>query len=76
MNLVGLKYDLHHLLDKVENEQLLRTVYDFLVQGQNNANGKIWNSLTEFEQNEVFISYKESENVENLKSWENIKLKY
>ncbi|MFY8161903.1 MAG: hypothetical protein ACOVNU_11280 [Candidatus Kapaibacteriota bacterium] len=76
MDLVGLKYDLHLLLDKVENEQLLRTVYDFLVQGQNNAIGNIWNSLTEFEQNEVFISYQESENVENLKSWENIKLKY
>jgi len=76
MSLVGLKYDLHNLLDKVENEQLLRTVYDFLVQGQNNQVGSIWQSLTEDEKNEVFMSYKESENSENINKWDNIKLKY
>lgn len=75
MNLVSLKYDLHHLLDKVENEQLLRTLYDFLSQEQNKQ-GNIWSSLSEFEKSEVFMSYTESENVENLNSWDKVKLKY
>lgn len=75
MNLVSLKYDLHNLLDKVESEQLLRTVYDFLSQVQNKQ-GTIWNSLTEYEKSELFLSYAESENLENLKTWDNIKSKY
>jgi hypothetical protein len=30
MGALELKSDLHKILDKIENEQLLRTIYDFL----------------------------------------------
>ena len=35
MGTVELKSDIHKILDRIENEQLLRTIYDFLKQGEN-----------------------------------------
>jgi uncharacterized radical SAM superfamily Fe-S cluster-containing enzyme len=76
MGTVELKSDLHRILDTIENEQLLRTIYDFLKQKENAQEGQIWKTLTEEQKKEVYLSYKESENDKNLKSWEDIKKKY
>lgn len=76
MGTMELKSDLHKILDKIENEQLLRTIYDFLKQRENTQEGQIWNTLTEEQKNEVYLSYKESTEDNNLIDWDTIKKKY
>lgn len=73
MGTVELKSDLHRILDNIENEQLLRTIYDFLKQGELAEDGQIWNTLTEEQKKAVFLSYEESEDDKNLKRWEDLK---
>lgn len=76
MSTIELKSDLHKIVDKIENEQLLRAIYDFLKQGENEQEGQIWNTLTEEQKNEVYLSYKESQDDKNLIDWETVKKKY
>lgn len=76
MGTIELKSDLHKILDRIENEQLLRTIYDFLKQRENAKEGQIWNALTVDQKKEVYLSYEESQDDKNLKAWETIKNKY
>lgn len=76
MSTIELKSSLHKILDKIDNEQLLRTIYDFLKQREHLNEGEIWKTLTEEQKKEVYLSYEESENDSNLRSWETIKKKY
>ncbi len=76
METVDLKSNLHQILDKIDNEQLLRSIYEFLKEREDSYAGQIWNSLTEQQKKEVYQSYEESEHDENLKSWEDVKKKY
>ncbi|WP_276373971.1 hypothetical protein [Chryseolinea sp. H1M3-3] len=76
MGTIELKSDLLRILNKIEDEQLLRAVYDFLKQGERAEEGQIWKTLTEEQKKEVYASYEESQDDKNLTSWENIKKKY
>jgi predicted HAD superfamily phosphohydrolase len=76
MGTVELKSSLLRILEKIEDEELLRTVYDFLKQSQNPEVGKIWESLSEDQRKEVYQSYKDSEDDDNLTSWNDVKKKY
>lgn len=76
MGTIELKSDLHKILDRIENEQLLRTIYDFLKQRENAQEGLIWKTLTEEQKKKVYLSYEESHVEENLIDWETIKRKY
>ncbi len=76
MGTIELKTDLHKILDRIENEQLLRTIYDFLKQRENAQEGQIWRTLTEEQMKEVYLSYEESQDDKNLIDWETIKRKY
>ncbi len=70
MGTIELKSDLHKILDRIENEQLLRTIYDFLKQSENAKEGQIWKTLTEEQKKEVYLSYEESQDDKNLIDWE------
>ncbi|MBX2894097.1 MAG: hypothetical protein KF763_01550 [Cyclobacteriaceae bacterium] len=74
MSTLELKSDLHKILDEIENEELLKAIYDFLKQPGNSKS--FWDNLTEAQKQEVYLSYKESEENENLISWDNLKNKY
>lgn len=76
MGTIELKSDLHKILDKIDNEQLLRTVYDFLKQSQTTAEGEIWKTLTEEQKKEVYLSYEESQDDEKLIDWDSLKKKF
>jgi hypothetical protein len=76
MGTIELKSDLHKILDKIDNEQLLRTVYDFLKQSQTTAEGEIWNTLTEEQKKEVYLSYEESQDDKKLIDWDSLKKKF
>lgn len=76
MGTVELKSDLHKILDRIDNEQLLKTIHDFLVQRENAKDGQIWESLSAEQKEEVLLSYEESQDDKNLINWESIKKKY
>lgn len=76
MGATQLKSDLVKILDGIEDEQLLQTVYDFLKQSESKEVGQIWATLTEDQKMEVYSSYEESKNDNILISWEHIKKKY
>lgn len=73
MGTFELKSNLHKLVDKINNEELLRTIYDFLKLRENSEEGRIWKTLTEEQKKEVFLSYEESENEANLTSWDDVR---
>jgi hypothetical protein len=76
MGTIELKSDLLRILDKIEDEQLLRVVYDFLKQGESAEVGQIWNTLTDEQKKEVYASYEESQDDKNLTTWEDVKKKH
>lgn len=71
-----MKSELHKILDRIDSEQLLRTVYDFLKHNENSEEGQIWKTLTQEQKKEVFLSYEESCDNKNLISWEDIEKKF
>ena len=76
MGTIEMKSDLHKILDKIENEQLLRTIYDFLKQSENVEEGLIWKTLTEEQKREIYLSSEESHVDKNLIDWEDVKKKF
>lgn len=60
MGTIELKSNLRKILDGIEDEQLLRAVYDFLKQRENREVGQIWKTLTDEQKKEVYASYEES----------------
>jgi hypothetical protein len=73
MGTIDLKSDLHKILDKIDNEQLLRAIYDFLKRRENSMEGQIWKTLTKEQKEEVYFSYEDSKDDNNLIDWEDIK---
>jgi hypothetical protein len=76
MSSTALKSSLHEILDRIENEQLLRSVHDFLIEHEQAREGQIWKTLTEAQKQEVYASYAESRDEQNLLSWKEVKQKY
>lgn len=76
MGTIELKSNLHKILDKIENEQLLRTVYDFLKHEEKAEVGQIWKTLTEEQKKEVYLSYEESQDDSQLIAWDEVKKKF
>ena len=75
MSTIELKSNLHKIVDKIDNEQLLQTIYDFLKLSENSQEGQIWKSLTEEQKKEVYLSFQESEDDKNLVSWDEVNKK-
>lgn len=75
MGTIELKSNLHKILDRIDNEQLLRAIYDFLKQRENAEEGQIWKTLTEEQKKEIYLSYEESNDDNNLIDWEDVKKK-
>ena len=76
MSTAELKSDLSKMLEKIDDEQLLRTIYEFLKQGTNEEEGKFWKTLTEAQKRRVYESYEQSKDDKNLIAWDTIKKKY
>lgn len=70
MSVVTLKSNLHKIVDQIQNEQLLQTMYDFLNVRHSSKSRSWWESLTEEQMQEVLISFDESEDEINLISRE------
>ena len=68
-----IKDDFHHLIDSIEDEQLLRRYYQLIQKINDDQNGHLWNTLNEYEKNELLIAYEESFDSNNLLSHEQVK---
>ena len=72
MEAIELKSNLLRIIEKIQNEQLLQTLYDFLKIREHSENGKLWKSLTPAQRDEVLISFQESENENQLVDAKNV----
>ena len=61
-----LRSNIHKIVDGIQNEQLLKTIYDFLKIRETSKPGRLWDSLTEDQKQEVLLAYDESESENNL----------
>ena len=76
MGPIKLKSNIHKMIDGIQNEQLLQTLYDFLKIRAVSQPGNLWNSLTEEQKQELLLAYDESEDVNNLINRDEIFKKY
>lgn len=67
------KEEFHILIDKIEDEQILKGYFELIQKLNRLETGKLWNSLTEEQRNELMISYEESHDSQNLISHELVK---
>ncbi len=68
-----IKDDFHHLIDSIEDEQLLQHYYRLIRGTKNDENGTLWNNLSAAEKEELLIAYDESFDNKNLLSHEQVK---
>lgn len=66
METVKLKNNIHQIIDRIESQELLQSLYDFLKVRENSTTGSLWNSLSEEQKEEVLLSFEESEDDTNL----------
>lgn len=71
-----IKDDFHHLIDTIEDEQLLKNYYELIQNMNNNSGGKLWNRLSDDEKKELLIAYDESFDENNLLSHEQVKAQH
>lgn len=66
MSTTEIKLNLHKIVDRIDDERLLRVIYEFLEVREKSIEGQIWNTLTPDQQKEVLQAYDDSENDSNL----------
>ncbi len=71
-----IKDDFHHLIDSIEDEQLLKSCYELIQKISHDQNGHLWNDLNEDEKKELLISYEESFDSNNLLIHDQVKLQH
>ena len=76
MTTLELKNNFHHLIDSIENENLLQEFYELMLRKRASKDGKLWAMLTKDEIEELLLANEESENPDNLISHEDMKKKY
>lgn len=72
MNTVELKSEIHKIIERIESNELLQSLYDFLKVKEKSTPGSLWNSLSEEQKKEVLLSFEESEDENNLISRDHI----
>ena len=76
MALANIKTDFHQLIDKIENEELLSSFYQLLVQRSQGKNGQLWESLTDEEKKELLLADEESKDSNNWISEEEVRQRH
>jgi hypothetical protein len=76
MKSIDLKKDIHLLIDKIENENLLEHFYALLLQSIEKKKDVLWDQLSKDEQEQVLLSFDESFNESNLISHQEARKKY
>lgn len=58
--------DFHNLIDKIQDEEILKGYFKLIEKLNNSQTGELWNSLNDEEKAELLLSYDESFNSSNL----------
>lgn len=66
MNALEIKSNFHHLIDQINNEQLLIKLYHIMEQASLSADGHLWSSLSDDEQIELLKIEKEVQSDSHL----------
>ncbi len=66
MSTTEIRSNLHKIVDRIENEHLLSTIYSFLKQREESKGGELWNSLSKDQKAQVLNAFDESEDDNNL----------
>lgn len=76
MDTLELKRSFHHLIDSIENDDLLMDFYELLKNRSSIKEGQLWKSLSKTEKEELLISLEESQSSYNLVSHAEMKKKH
>lgn len=63
----------HKLIDKIDSEEILKGYFELIRRLNQNQTGRLWDSLSSDEKNELMLSYEESFDPKNLISHEDVK---
>ncbi len=63
----------HKLIDKIEDEKLLKGYFELIKRLNANESGKLWNSLNSEEKDELMLSLEESLDSKNLVAHQKVK---
>ena len=63
----------HKLIDKIDNEEILKGYFELIQRLNTNQTGSLWDSLGSEEKDELLLSYEESFESKNLISHEDVK---
>lgn len=75
-NSTNIKEDIHTLIDKLENNELLEIVYQLLNSKDQNQEGELVSNLTPKQKKELYNAYDESLDDSNLIDLDNLKAKH
>tara|TARA_R110001592_G_scaffold108190_1_gene302619 strand:+ start:169 stop:408 length:240 start_codon:yes stop_codon:yes gene_type:complete len=67
------KEDFHKLIEKIEDEEVLKGYFKLIQRLNNNQTGELWDGLSPAEKEELLLSYDESFDPNNLVSHEEVK---
>lgn len=70
------KEEFHKLIDKIEDEEVLKGYYELILRLNTHETGKLLDSLTVEEKKELDVSYQESFNYQNILSHEEVKMQH
>ncbi|MDN3581294.1 hypothetical protein [Mucilaginibacter flavus] len=70
---MNIKEDFHHLIETIDDEQLLKGYYQLIQQLNNNQTGDLWKNLGEAEKQELLLAHEESFDEKNWLSHEQMK---
>jgi len=76
MTTLELKNNFHHLIDSIENENILQKFYELMLRKRSTRDGMLWGRLSKDEIDELLLVNEECENSEDLIPHENIQQKY
>ena len=70
------KENFHKLIDKIEDEEILKAYYELIQRLNKSQTGGLWNSLNKSEKEELLLSFDESFYPENLVSHSLVKVQH
>jgi len=76
MNTIELKQNFHHLIDSIDNENLLSKFYNLIKKRASAKEGHLWETLSDQEKEELLLSLEESKNLENLVNHEDMRKRH
>ncbi|MDP3001879.1 MAG: hypothetical protein Q8N38_01965 [Bacteroidales bacterium] len=76
MTTLELKNNFHHLIDSIENENILQKFYELMLRKRSTRDGMLWGRLSKDEIDELLLVNEECENSEDLIPHENIQQKH